>query len=531
MAALDTANGLASDAAKGVASADYRRPSETMEPQPVGRRHLLPRMPGAGEKLRHRMRYPFSRRTPLLIQTTYNPKTLATEKTVVDKRPLYWIAGLAFLAIAPPALGDNALLSAAAIFAIYAAINVVWMLIIGTAGIFSLATLAVVGAAAYGTAYLSIAFGLPWWGMIAVGPFIGLVFGIVIAIPAIRLEGFYYALLTVGLAELCRVYVVQSRIFGSATGGLFGADTYLPDDIPERTGLVVSYYAAFVLMLAALALYRIINGQRLGRLLRAAPEKHEAFAEALGINFRAARIRVFLISSAALGLIGGFYATHFKGASPSLFTMDSLLLLLAMIVIGGMGRPEGAVLGTLIVVLFDRVFITLGPVRLIIIGGVMLGTVLFMRGGLFGLAAQYAAWREKRKSERLASRDSSGGETMPEQATDIRDKQTIYIKRFDKTVRDHLKTLITDELIAEHRKNVAGPHGDALERLLNYFRRAAIVDKYAILAVKPFAEYRIVALSGRRTVPPRLVDDQVYATPEEAQHAVFLRRIQDLKDS
>src|SRR5262249_27969676 len=148
-----------------------------------------------------------------------------------------------------------------------------------------------------------------------------------------------------------------------------------------------------------------------------------AFAEALGINYRAARIWVFLISSAALGVIGGFYATYFKGASPSLFTMDSLLLLLAMIVIGGMGRPEGAVLGTLIVVLFDRVFVTLGPVRLIIIGGVMLGTVLFMRGGLFGLAAQYAAWQEKRKSERLASRDSSGGEIMPEQAPDIRDKQ------------------------------------------------------------------------------------------------------------
>src|SRR5205823_14728793 len=117
------------------------------------------------------------------------------------------------------------------------------------------------------------------------------------------------------------------------SGGLYGADSYLPDGTPERVGLIVSYYAAFVLMLAALALYRLVNGQRLGRLLRAAPEKHEAFTEALGINYRAARIQAFLISSAALGLIGGFYATYFKGASPSLFSMDSLLLLLAMIVI------------------------------------------------------------------------------------------------------------------------------------------------------------------------------------------------------
>lgn len=475
-------------------------------------------------------RYPMTRRKLLLVRTDYHARTLAAETRVVDKRPLYWLAGLAVLATAP-LLGDNALLSAAAVFAIYAAINVVWMLVIGTAGIFSLATLAVVGAAAYGTAWLSIAHGLPWWGMIAIGPLFGLVFGVVIAAPAIRLEGFYYALLTVGLAELCRVYVVQSRTLGAASGGLYGADTYLPDGIPERVGLVISYYAAFVLLLAALALYRVVNGGRLGRLLRAAPEKHEAFAEALGINYRLARIQVFLISSAALGLIGGFYATYFKGASPSLFSMDSLLLLLAMIVIGGIGRSEGAVLGTLIVVFFDRVLIGLGPVRLILIGAIMLGTVLFLRGGLFDLPAQLGAWLEKRKSERRALHNAGGGETMPEEATEIRDKQQIYIRRFDKTVRDRLKALVTDDLIEAHRRNPAGPHSDALERLLNYFRRAAVEDKYAILTVKPFAAYRVVALSGRRGVAPRAVDDQIHPSIEQAQHAVFLKRLHDLMES
>ena len=68
--------------------------------------------------------------------------------------------------------------------------------------------------------------------------------------------------------------------------------------------------------------------------------------------------------------------------------MDQLLLLLAMIVIGGIGTTEGAVLGTLIVVLLDKVFIGLGPMRLILIAGIMLGTVLFLRGGLFGIPAQ-----------------------------------------------------------------------------------------------------------------------------------------------
>ncbi len=120
---------------------------------------------------------------------------------------------------------------------------------------------------------------------------------------------------------------------------------------------------------------------------------------------------------------------------------------------------------------------------------------------------------------------------MPEDATHIRDKQTIALHRFDNWQRAELKTLITDELIEEHRRTIGQRRSDALERLLTYFRRAAIADKYAILAVKPFAEYRLVALSGRRGIPPRAVDDRVYATEHEALHAVFVRRVQDLLES
>ena len=120
---------------------------------------------------------------------------------------------------------------------------------------------------------------------------------------------------------------------------------------------------------------------------------------------------------------------------------------------------------------------------------------------------------------------------MPKEADEIRDRQHIYLQRFDKIVRDRLKTLITEELIDAHRRNPTGPHSDALERVLNYFRRAAVTGKYAILTMRPFAAYRVVALSGRRGVAPHTVDDQVYTSVAEAQHAVFLRRIHDLMKS
>lgn len=501
----------------------------------VGRKRWLPRLAGHGDRLWARWRYPFTRRTLLHIRGQFNPKDLAREKKIVDKRPLYWAAGLLALVVLPPLAGvgleSTSLLSAAAVFALYAAINLVWMLIIGTAGIFSLATLAVVGSAAYAGAFLSIEYGLPWWGMVGVGTGVGLLFGVVIAIPATRLEGFYYALLTMGLVELCRVSIVQSKALGSATGGLFGADGYLPDTLDELPALVLGYWCCLGVMGLALLLYRGINGQRLGRLLRSAPEKHEAFAEACGIDYRRARIEVFLISSAALGAIGGFYAAHFRGASPSLFGIDNLLLLLAMIVIGGLGTAEGAVVGTLLVVAIDKLLIDFGPLRLVLIGALMLGTVLFTRNGLFGIRAQFRAWRDKVKSQARAQRTEKGGEVMPEEATEIHDKAVIAHRRYDKRSRDHLKTLVTPAVIEEHRLMPRGQHGDALMRLLAYFRFTAIEDKYALRCDEPFRSYRLIALSGRRGVPPRVVDDKTYPSLDAAYHAVFVKRCQDLLES
>lgn len=500
----------------------------------VGRLRYYYKWPGHGARLWSRMRYWPTRRRVLNIRGEYNPKTMRREKTIVDKRPIWWAMALVGLLLLPffvPQGAYNTVMSAASVFAIYAAINLCWMLIIGTASIYSLATYAVVGAAAYGTTYLSIMLGLPWWALPLIGTAIGLAFGIIIALPAMRLDGFYYALLTLGVVELCRVYVVQSRQFGSATGGLYGAPSYIPDSLSQSSRLLFGYYVALVVMVGALAVYRFIDGKRLGRLLRMAPEKKEAFAQACGVDFIRARIMVFILSSAALGFIGGFYATHFGGASPNLFSFDTLLLSLAMLVIGGIGRAEGAVAGTAIVVFIDRVLIDLGPLRFMLIGAIMLGVVLFLRGGLFGIKAQFRAWRDKKKSERRATRAEKGGEMLPEEATETEDKDQVYFRRFDKMQRDFLKRLVTDAVIEEHRTRPLGQHSEALDRLLIYFRRQGQVDKYAIMVLEEFKVYRIVALSGHRGTAPRIVEDRNYTTPDEAYHALFLRRVQDLLES
>lgn len=121
---------------------------------------------------------------------------------------------------------------------------------------------------------------------------------------------------------------------------------------------------------------------------------------------------------------------------------------------------------------------------------------------------------------------------MPEEAIEIADKQEVYFRRFNKRLREELKLLITPDLLEEHRQKPLGRHSDGLSRVLNYFRRGEMADKYAIMRQPDgFNRYKIVALSGERGAPPRLVDDRIYETIEEAYHAVFLLRVNDLLES
>ncbi len=492
------------------------------------------RLKPAGEAERSRNRLPGTRRHWLKWRDVHNPKTLTRERVLVDKKPLWWTIGLALLALITPFL-PNSMISVVSIFCIYAAINVLWTLIIGTAGIFSLATLAVVGVSAYIAAAANVYLGVPWPFMLIIGPMAGLIFGAILAAPSTRLDGLYYALLTMGVAEICRVFVVQLRALTASGGAITNVDSFIPEDwFLQRPGLLMGFGGAFILLLLSLLVFRIVNSERLGMRLQTAREEvgGEAFAEAVGIDYRQARLYVFLITSGSLGVIGAFYAMFYMSISPSIFSLDQLLLLFAMIVIGGLGRSEGAVIGTAIVVLIDKGMLELGPLRILLIAAIMLGVTLWTDNGIAGIRDQFRIYRNRKKSEARARRTEKGGEVMPEEAIEFTDKQEVYYRRFQKRLRDHLKTLITDDLIEQHRKAPLGKHSDALNRVLNYFRRGEMADKYAIMRQpEGFHKYKVVAFSGERGAPPRLVDDKTYEDINDAYHAVFLLRVNDLLES
>jgi branched-chain amino acid transport system permease protein len=297
------------------------------------------------------------------------------------------------------------------VFSLYLSINLMWMLVIGTAGIYSFATVGVVGACAYlgaaisggsqggedleGARSLSIVLVL-----IAAAGF-GALLGAIIAAPTIRLRGVYFALFTIGIAEVLRAIVKQQEELGRSVG-LAGAARFLKQDqITTETGRNIHFFIGLALIVFCLVVYRLVSGGRLGLLLRTARES-EGVAKGLGIAVVRARFAVFIISSAVLGLIGGFYSGIYGGVGLSIFDFNTLLLLLAMIVVGGIGSAKGAVIGTALLLYINVTYADLDEPawRLVWIGIIMFGVTLLTTRGLVGVPAQIRGYLQRRRARR-----------------------------------------------------------------------------------------------------------------------------------
>ncbi len=120
---------------------------------------------------------------------------------------------------------------------------------------------------------------------------------------------------------------------------------------------------------------------------------------------------------------------------------------------------------------------------------------------------------------------------MTGESETLRDQGDLYRLHFDDKQRQYLKTLVCDEVIAEHRAKPLGQHSEPLARLLHFFAHAPQAGKLAIRRDIRSGTFRIVALSGVRGVPPRPVGGEEYERVEDACHALFLMRVERLMAS
>ncbi len=110
-----------------------------------------------------------------------------------------------------------------------------------------------------------------------------------------------------------------------------------------------------------------------------------------------------------------------------------------------------------------------------------------------------------------------------------RDRNVEVRAHFDRMTRAYLLTVLSDELIEEHRSGATAHPSEPLARLLAWCQRRPLAEQYALKA-EADGTFRLVTFTGRRGQPPRYAGDERYTSLKEARHGAFLRHISDLTE-
>jgi branched-chain amino acid transport system permease protein len=303
--------------------------------------------------------------------------------------------------LALPAVLSSYLVTLAILVFFYAYLGQAWNVLGGYAGQLSAGHAAFLGIGGYATAVLFVQWGVtPWLGMWLAGA-LAAALGAVIGFLGFRfgLRGFYFVLLTVAFAEVCRIAASNVETVGGAMG-FYITFTGNPRQFQFQDPRAY-YYVALALMLGATAIVRLIETRRMGVYLEAIRED-EAAAEALGVDAFRYKMLAMIVSSFLTGVGGAFYAFYVFSLQPSsVFGIPMSVEIIIRPIVGGAGTLLGPLLGSLILTPLAEVSrASLGQaglhgLHLIAYGVLLVVVVLFLPQGAYPFVRRLLAPRRR----------------------------------------------------------------------------------------------------------------------------------------
>jgi branched-chain amino acid transport system permease protein len=266
------------------------------------------------------------------------------------------------------------------IFGIFAmSLNILW----GYTGLFSLGHAAYFGVAGYTVGILTVRYGVEnFWITAAAGILMAVLVAAILAIPALRVSGSYFLLVTLALGELLYSVALKWRTMTSGSNGLAGIP--LPDlgipFIPVND--LTFYYLVFIaFIISAFIIYLVIKSP-FGHALQGIRED-EARMTALGYNIWLYKYIAFILGGLFAGVAGVLFA-HYSGImAPMHLGVITSTLAMLMVIIGSCTTVFGPVLGAAIVILLEHISSIYIPERWpLILGGVFVVAVMFLPGGI-----------------------------------------------------------------------------------------------------------------------------------------------------
>jgi branched-chain amino acid transport system permease protein len=287
-------------------------------------------------------------------------------------------------------------------------------IVVGMAGLLDLGYIAFYAVGAYVYALLaSPHFGLhlPFWIILPIGALLACIAGAVLGAPTLRLRGDYLAIVTLGFGEIVRIFLNNlsapfnitngpkgiTRIDGLSIGDMNFSATDTVFGI-AFTGPAKYYYVLLLLLLLVIGVNLRLQKSRIGRAWVAIRED-EVAAKAAGINTRNVKLLAFAMGASFGGIAGGMFAAMQGFISPESFTLHESILVLAMVVLGGMGNVWGVIAGAMLLsfvpeflrytvepaqkALFGQLLVEPEVLRMLIFGAALVLTMRFRPAGLW----------------------------------------------------------------------------------------------------------------------------------------------------
>ncbi|HBA32740.1 MAG TPA: branched-chain amino acid ABC transporter permease [Gammaproteobacteria bacterium] len=275
-------------------------------------------------------------------------------------------------------------------------------IVVGLAGLLDLGYVAFYAVGAYSYALLAYYFDFSFWICLPLAGIFAATFGIILGFPVLRLRGDYLAIVTLGFGEIIRVVLINWYTFTGGPDGLssiprpsfFGLPfsrrvpedsetfhTFFGLDYSSMHRIIFLYF--LILALALITNFFTLRMRKLplGRAWEALREDETA-CRSLGINPTNTKLSAFAIGAGFAGFAGSFFATRQGFISPESFTFIESAVILAIVVLGGMGSQLGVVIASILLIGGTELFRGLEEFRMITFGGLMVAVMVWKPRGL-----------------------------------------------------------------------------------------------------------------------------------------------------
>lgn len=235
---------------------------------------------------------------------------------------------------------------------------------------------------AYTTALLLLYTKVPISIALICGPILAGIVSVVVGWFSVRLTHVYFALLTLAFSEIIHTIIFEWYELTRGDDGI--VDIPVPKILMPITNYY--YFSLLIIIIALAIMWRIVKSP-FGKTLEAIRENPERI-EFLGINVRWYRLKAFIISGIFLGLAGSLFCGFNKNVFPAYSDMVKSTEILVVCLLGGYFYFFGPIVGSVVYIFLDKIVTSQTEYWPLILGIIIIGLLLFLRGGIVGFIAE-----------------------------------------------------------------------------------------------------------------------------------------------